>query len=85
MALARVQLIAAPTDAAGFLIRLGAPSRSDTIHRNDCPVIKRSKAEALRWNWADHNPHEDWKLSAPWLHACQVCKPWSPLSSRGNT
>jgi hypothetical protein len=62
------------------LIRLGASSKSDTIHRSTCRYAQRPNA--LRWVYADNNPDEDWAVSAPWLHRCLVCNPPSPLNAR---
>jgi hypothetical protein len=50
----------------------------DVIHRATCAAVK---ASAVRWRWADENPDEDWKKTAPWLKACQRCNPPSPLSA----
>lgn len=52
----------------------------NTIHRVGCVAVN---TRAVRWRWADANPDEDWKQTAPWLHPCQRCNPPSPLSSAG--
>lgn len=62
-----------------YLVRLGVPSKGDTIHKSTCRYAKRSNA--LRWTWVEANPDEDWAATAPWLHRCQVCMPPSPFGS----
>jgi hypothetical protein len=60
------------------LVRLGPPSRGDTIHRSTCRYAQRPNA--LRWKFADENPDYDWWWAAPCLKRCQVCMPPSPLA-----
>lgn len=49
----------------------------DKIHRSTCRYANRPNA--VRWRWADVNPHVDWARVAPRLKACQVCMPPSPF------
>lgn len=58
------------------LVRLGTPSKGDTIHRAECRYAQRPNA--LPWNWAEGRPLTDWTVGAPWLHACKVCRPDLP-------
>jgi hypothetical protein len=53
--------------ACDYLIRLGPPSSGDTIHRNTCRYAQRENA--LRWDWADKNPHSDWLTRLRHEHA----------------
>lgn len=62
------------------LVRLGPPSRGDTIHRSTCTYAQ--KPNAARWVWADRYPDADWKYDAPWLKQCQRCMPPSPAFPR---
>jgi hypothetical protein len=59
-----------------YLVRLGPPSKGDTIHRSTCRHAQRPNAH--RWVWADRNPEKDYATDAPWLKRCQVCAPPSP-------
>jgi hypothetical protein len=65
------------------LVRLGVPSKGDTIHRAECRYAQRPNA--LHWTWAEGRPLHEWVLGAPWLHPCQVCRPDLPrtLASDG--
>lgn len=57
------------------LVRLGAPSKGDTIHKSTCRYAKRPNA--LRWNWAEANPNVDRAVAeaVPSLHAALACFP----------
>ena len=57
------------------LVRLGVPSRSDTIHISTCRYAR--VRNALRWRWADEHPDIDWAEVSE-LKPCQVCNPPSP-------
>lgn len=60
-----------------YLVRLGAPSNGDVIHRNDC-VHARRHPNALRWLWADRTGFRniDWEaLRGGGLRPCGVCHP----------
>jgi hypothetical protein len=59
-----------------YLVRLDVPASGDTIHRNTCRIVR--DRPVVRWQYADVHPDEDWRKTAPWLHACSICKPPSP-------
>jgi hypothetical protein len=58
------------------LVRLGPPSKGDTIHKAECRFAQRPNA--LHWNWAEGRPLHEWVIGAPWLKPCQVCRPDLP-------
>lgn len=66
----------APSEQGDHLVRLGVPSRGDTIHRSTC--IYARKPNVLRWVWADRQGFEniDWDaLRRHGLRPCQRCHP----------
>lgn len=63
-----------------YLVR---PARGDYIHRSTCRHA--TALGVVRWKWADNNPDEDWKRTAPWLKACKRCDPPSPFRPRPTT
>jgi hypothetical protein len=65
------------TETAVFLVR---NLSNDFVHRSTC---RHARTGAARWVWADRNPGEDWRQTAPWLKPCKRCDPPSPL--RGGT
>lgn len=60
------------------LVRVGAPSKGDVIHRETCRALKRVRGPVLPWVWADRNPDVDWLNVGTNLKACRICKPPSP-------
>jgi hypothetical protein len=63
-------------DEEFYLVR--RPS-GNAIHTSTC----RHAKDGGRWVWADKHPDTDWKVTAPWLKPCGICKPPSPL--KGDT
>lgn len=59
-----------PRPVPGGLVRLGTPSKGDTIHRTECRYAQRENA--LRWVWGEDHP--EW-VDVPWFKHCQVCRP----------
>lgn len=56
--------------------RLARNRSGNFIHRAGCV---RLGPHAVGWLWAEKNPTEDWRTTAPWLKPCKVCRPPSPL------
>lgn len=63
------------------LVRVGPPSKGDTVHRDDCRALKSARGRTLPWKWADLNPDVDWLALGTELKACRICKPPSPANS----
>jgi len=50
--------------------------KGNKVHRSTCTY---AMVGAVRWQWVDEHPFEDWARTSPWLKQCQVCMPPSPL------